>query len=497
MNYIKPADRHQTIMFYSIDDMVEKDNAVRLIDLFIEKFVNDNPKEFIKNNESNYGAPSYHPSVMLKLYFYGYLNQIKSSRRLECESYRNLELIWLLGNLHPDHWTISNFRKSQGDKIKKVWNLFKLFLKSNDYIDLKLVAIDGTKVKAYSKREMLTIEIVKKTIEYSESKLEEYLQSLELHDRNDIHQEELEIPVVSKENATEENATEENATNKQGLLEKIEKLESKLKKYKGYKEHMESKGLKRLAVSEPEVNLVKSRDGKHPGYNVQSVIDSKHHLIAEIAETTDENDLYQLVPMLTKVRETYKENPLTTVADKGYYNLNEIESVETPEVNIFVSPLKKKESDGIEFKYDAEQDIYLCSEGKQLHLHSRNQKFGNSMVDRYRCKDCKNCSKFGTCTTSEKGRDRIRYKNQDFRDDYEERMRGSECKDMMTVRKCLAEHPFGTIKYLMGKIPLILRGIENVSVEIKLYATAYNFKRLLNISTFDTISKQIAAFSCK
>jgi len=495
-------------MFYSIDDMVEKDNAVRLIDLFIDKFVHDNPKEFIKSNESNYGAPSYHPSVMLKLYFYGYLNQIKSSRRLECESYRNLELIWLLGNLQPDHWTISNFRKSQGDKIKKVWHLFKLFLKSNKYIDLELVAIDGTKVKAYTKREMLTLERVKKTIENSESKLEEYLKNLELHDRNDTDQEELELSIKSKESAIEESTTKETETKetlvddstkkKQELLEKTVKLKSKLKEYKKHKEHMESKGLKRLAVSEPEVNLVKSRDGKHPGYNVQAVIDSKNHMIAEIAETTDENDLNQLIPMLTKVNETYKEKPVKTIADKGYYNLNEIEKVVSPdEMNIFVSPMKEKESNGIEFKYDAEQDIYVCSEGKQLHLHSRNQKFGNTIVDRYRCKDCKNCRQFGTCTTSKQGRDHIRHKNQEFRDKYEESMRGTECEKMMKERKCLAEHPFGTIKYLMGKIPLILRGIEKVSVEIKLYAMAYNFKRLTNISSFDTITEQIAAFSCK
>jgi transposase len=471
MSYIKSDDRNQTLKFNCIDDMVEKENPVRIIDLFIDKFFHEQPNEFTKAKDSNFGAPSYHPSAMLKLYFYGYINQIKSSRKLERECGRNLEIIWLLGNLRPDHWTISNFRKSQGDKIKKVWNLFKLFLKSNDYIDLKLVAIDGTKVKAFTKREMLTLESINKTIKYSESKLEQYLQSLELQDTNENYQEE--------------------------LLEKLAKLESKLEKYEGYKQLMEDKGLVRLAVTEPEVNLVKSRDGKHPGYNVQAVTDFKYHMIAEIDETTEENDLHQLTPMINKVRETYIESPLSVAADTGYYNPEAIEEVVCSGIDLYVSPKKEKEPDGVDFKYDNEKDIYVCSEGKELQLYSRNVKKRNSIADVYRCKDCKNCSKFGTCTTSDNGRVHSRYKNQEFRDSYEEKMRSSEGKKMMKIRKSLVEHPFGTIKYLMGKIPLLLRGKEKVSVEIKLYAMAYNFKRLINISSYDTIVEQIAAFSCK
>ncbi len=127
MRFIQSIDRNQTIMFNSIDDMIEKENVVRIIDLFIDKFISENPKEFLPSKKSNIGAPSYHPGALLKLYFYGYSNRIKSSRQLETESYRNLELIWLLGDLHPDHWTISNFRKLQGDKITKVWKCFQKF----------------------------------------------------------------------------------------------------------------------------------------------------------------------------------------------------------------------------------------------------------------------------------------------------------------------------------------------------------------------------------
>jgi hypothetical protein len=365
-------------------------------------------------------------------------------------------------------------------------------LKSNDYIDLKLVAIDGTKVKAYTKREMLTLETIKKAIEYSESKLEEYLQSLELHDTNENLQEELEVSVISKEVISKETASE-----KKELLERIAKLESQLEEYKSYKELMEDKGLVRLAITEPEVNLVKSRDGKFPGYNVQSVTDLKNHMIAEIDETTEENDLHQLTPMINKVRETYNERPLSVAADTGYYNPDAIEEVVASNIDIYVSPKNEKDPYGIDFKYDNEKDIYVCSEGKELHLYSRNVKKRNSIADIYRCKDCKNCTKFGTCTTSENGRVHSRYKNQEFRDSYEEKMRSKEGKKMMKVRKSLVEHPFGTIKYLMGKIPLLLRGKEKVSVEINLYAMAYNFKRLINISSYETIVEQIAAFSCK
>ena len=485
MNFKTPISREQTIIFNSIDDMIDKDNAVRIIDLFIEKFISDNPNEFISSKNSNYGASSYHPSTMLKLFFYGYLNRIKSSRQLETETYRNLELIWLVGNLHPDHWTISTFRKDKGDKIKKVWKYFQVFLKSSNYIDLKCVGIDGTKVKANTRRDMLTTEKLKKMIELTEAKMGEYLENLENQDHFDNHQEEIDDAVS--------NALEESRLIQDEMLEKISKLEAKLEEYIAQLKYMESNGLKRLAISDPGVRLVRSREGKIPGYNIQTVVDSKHHMIAEIEETREENDLHQLVPMIEKVKATYNEHPKVATLDTGYFVPDSIEKVSKLDIDVYVA--QKKDKEDISFTYNSEKDIYICSEGKELHLFSRNKMKRNSLADIYRCKDCQGCPQFGKCTNSTKGRTLSRYKNQAFRDAYKEKMKNKKAKYMMRLRKSLVEHPFGTIKYLMGRTPLLLRGLEKISVEIKLYALAYNFKRLLQVSSFDTIVNQIATFS--
>lgn len=497
MRFIQSIDRNQTIMFNSIDDMIEKENVVRIIDLFIDKFISENPKEFLPSKKSNIGAPSYHPGALLKLYFYGYSNRIKSSRQLETESYRNLELIWLLGDLHPDHWTISNFRKLQGDKITKVWKCFQKFLKSNQYIDLKLVAIDGTKVKANTRKDMLTPEKLVKMIEYSESKLTEYLQNLDTQDQIESRQEEVEEAVS--------NALSESKKKEIAMKEEIAILQVKLEEYREQLKYMETQGLKRIGLSDPDAKLLLSRDGKIPGYNVQSAVDLKHHMIVEIEETTDTNDLNQLNPMIEKIEAAYDERPEAALCDTGYYNLDEIEKavkgivaegieVEEKKVDVYVSPKQAKDKGEVTFTYMNEKDMYVCSEGKELPLYQQNKKLNKSKADIYRCKECPECPKFGICTKSKKGRMIARYKNTDFRESYEEKMRSKEGKAMMKLRRCCVEHPFGTIKYLMGKIPLLLRGKEKVGVELKLYSLAYNFKRLINISDFDTIVRQIASF---
>jgi len=289
------------------------------------------------------------------------------------------------------------------------------------------------------------------------------------------------------------------------MKEEIAILQSKLEEYRKNLKYMETNELKRIGLSDPEAKLVLSRDGKIPGYNVQSAVDLKHHMIAEIEETTDENDIHQLNPMIEKIEAAYDERPEAALCDTGYYNLDEIEkavkgiladgiAVEEKKVDVYVSPKQEKDKGEITFTYMKEKDMYVCSEGKELHIYKRNIKKKKSTADIYRCKECPECTKFGICTKSENGRTITRYKNIEFRESYEEKMRSKEGKAMMKLRRCSVEHPFGTIKYLMGKIPLLLRGKEKVGVEMKLYALAYNFKRLINVSSFDTIVQQIASF---
>lgn len=483
MPFIEPEDRKQSILFNNLDDMISSNNPIRVIDKIVEKIVKDNTDEFIRVKDSRYGAPSYQAQTILKLYFYGYLNMIKSSRRLETETYRNIELMWLIGNLHPDHWTISQFRKEHGEMIKKLWNKFKEFLRNKEYIDLKIVAIDGTKVKANTSRDMITLEVTEKSMSATDKLIEEYLQQLVIND--------------TIEDAIQDNGgTAEPTAINRSLIEKIAKLEEKIEELDRTKKEMESKGLKRISKTDKEAKLIKSREGKHPGYNVQVIVDAKNHMIADFEVTTDENDLNQLKPMIQSIIEEYGEKPEEIIADKGYFNIDAIEEVRNSGIEVYVSPQGKREENAdIGFNYDKENNLYKCSEGKELRIKQKNKRKGKDLVDMYQGIDCNNCSKKENCTQSKTGRIVYRYPNQEFRDYYRQSMDSKIARAKLKLRRCLAEHPFGTIKYLMGKIPLLLRGVPKVSIEMTLYTMAYNFKRLIKVEKIDELTSQINAYN--
>jgi transposase len=471
-------------MMNTLDDLIGEENPVRLIDLLVEKIIKENLDKYIKERRSEVGPPQYHPANMMKLYLYGYLNRVSSSRRLEEQTYKNIEVIWLLGNLKPDHWTISNYRKENTEEIKLMTKQFREFLKEMRYIEGKQVGIDGSKVKANAKRDMLTMAGIDKSLEQLEAKLEEYIKRLVLND--------------TLEDCIEESEGDGSTINKQ-LIEKIAELQEKVNKLETAKTEMIAEGKVRTSLADKDSRLMRTRDGKQPAYNVQIVVDSAYKMIADSEVMQDENDMELVPQMIESLEEELGIVPQELLADGGYYNPDLIEKVEKEKgINCYI-PVRKstRVKNPIEFNYDSFKDEYICSEGKPLKLKQRNKLNHNRLADVYQGYECDGCKKREICTESNVGRIFNRYHNQEYRDEFKRKMGRKSAKLKMGKRKALIEHIFGTIKCMMGKIPLLLRGKRKVEAEINLYATVYNLKRLINIEKFDLVWDKFENYNWK
>jgi transposase len=483
MNYIQPADRHQYQLMSSLDDLVEPNHPVRIIDKIVDSIVGSNPSRFSREREQEAGRPRYHDSTKLKLYLYGYFNGISSSRKLEAETHRNIELIWLLGGLRPDHWTISNYRKEKGEDIKYVTKKFREFLRANGYIKMKIVGLDGSKIKANANRDMLTMERIEGKMEGLGKSLEEYLSKLQ---ENDIRDE-----IIDEMQGYEE------GEEKKKYLEKIIELQKQIEKLQSQKEILEKEDRTRISPSDLDARLMKSREGKIPGYNVQIVVDEENKMIVDSEVLCNGNDKELLPVMVASIKEELVELPKEIIADRGYNNPDLIERIEASEedVQIYTSQEKTlRDKEEIKFNYDPEKDEYICSAGKRLVLHQKNKRLNKSRGNIYLGIECEGCQLRSQCTSSKKGRTVRRYFNQQWRDQYKKKMLSRMGKSKTSIRKTIVEHPFGTIKCLMGKIPLLLRGLTKVSTEINLYLTAYNLKRLINIDTFESLMLKIEQY---
>ncbi len=481
MIYIQPEDRNQLKMMSSLDLSISSDNPVRIIDVLVEKIYNSQKDKLNKEKRDNIGRPKYQEITFLKLYLYGYLHGISSSRKLESETQRNIEVMWLLGNLRPDHWVISNYRKENGESIKHLTKEFRKFLRATGYIEGKTLAIDGTKIKAYTSKDMLTVKKIDKRLEKLDKKIEEYLEQLQSNDMLESLEEEQEAQDIDE------------GINKI-LLDKYIVAQEKIEKLEEAKKFLEDNDRTSASMSDKEALLMRSRDGFIPAYNVQSGVDSKYKMIADTEVTDDANDLNQLEAMVNSLEEELGKKPEEVLADKGYYNPKAIEKVELDEdVKCYVAIPKEKE-EVAEFEYDKEKDEYICSEGKQLVLKQKNKERKNGYADMYQGIECDGCKERVECTKAKNGRIIHRPTNVEWIESYKKRMEQVSSKVKVNKRKSIVEHPFGTLKYWMGKIPFLLRGKEKVSTEINLYSTAYNIKRLLNIESFDAIIAIIVGY---
>lgn len=488
MHYVEPCDRNQLSLANNMNDWIPRDHVVRLIDTLVDQIVKANPSWFANRGQQELGRKAYRPETLQKLYLYGYLNGICSSRKLERECYRNLEVLWLLGQLRPDHKTISDYRKDNRDAIRQVCLAFRNFLRQEGFIEGHTVAYDGTKMKANAAREMIKRSGIDKRMRKLETELDQYLTQLQNSDIVDDLEEEL-------------NTLSADFEVEPALLQKIADLQKQLEALQGQRDQLEAIGQPQYAPSDPDARLMKGRDGYFPGYNVQAGVDKKNKMIVLAEVTNHQGDTNELQPDVDQTVEQTGIVPEVVEADRGYYDLNGIQAIEKDhEGTLCAVPLPKNPQEikdhaaGLSFTYDQENDCYICCEGRKLPIKSRNQKRRGEMYDIYQG-SCAGCPRKGECTRSPKGRIVYRNHNKEWIDQYKERLKAPDIKKQIKERKTFAEHPFGTLKCLLGKIPLRLRGTQKVQIEIDLATTAYNLKRLLSLEPMENLLMRVQTHS--
>lgn len=478
--HIKEGQNREELMMMSYDLLVADDNPVRLIDLMCKKFVMDNPWREEWKGSKDKGCKSYPPSSMLALLVYGYFNKVNSSRLLEKETQRNIEVLWLMEGLQPDHWTICTFRRENKTLIKDLLKSFRAFLLDSKYASSKRLVFDGTKLKAYANRNMLSKEGIEKKLENIDKAIEGYLQQLENNDNDD-----------NELGKAHEEIKE--------LKEKLAKLEKSKSKTEAARELLESSGKKRISPNDKDAVLVKGRDGKFAGYNGQAGVESKGHFIMQNKVSTSTNDIKELEGCVDETEKEMGKTIEEALADKGYGNTTQILELESKGRKCYV-PLEKtsrekEEENGLVFTYDKQSDTYTCPQGKKLRLHIKNKKHHGSVLNVYKCFECEGCSIRNECTKSKTGRTYSRNINQEKIDQYREKLKSEYAKERIAERKGVVEHPFGTIKWMMGKFNFLLTGKEKVQTEFDLYATAYNIKRLLNCDEMPRLTEKIIKYN--
>ena len=474
MHYLTGLDRGQAQMFTRLEDLVSPRHYVRLIDLIAEKFFLENASSFGEKGEQNIGRKAYSPAYLLKLYIYGYLNGISSSRKLERECARNLELMWLMNQLAPDHKTIADFRKNNSEAIKQSVLAFGKWLQQSEYIKGDIISIDGSKIRANASRSF-DLDHVSKKLEQLETQLQEYIAKASHTDQIDEESEQAE-------------------QEKEKLHQHIKELQQEINELELKKALLNQEQARRISPTDPQARIMKSRQGKHFCYNVQVVVDEKHKLILCNQVYNHENDKGLLKPMVEQTEQVLNQSPKEVLADAGYHQMNQLEELENRGIECFVAINEnqeqvKEDEYGIAFQFNEEENIYQCSQGQSLipQFGMKRDKRRGTEAQAYKGINCQPCSIKKLCTKSDTARTVYRFTNQQWRDQYRNKLKSEIGASKLKLRKCLSEHPFGTIKRWMGHIPILLRGKVKVQTEINIYAIVYNFKRMLNVASFEDL----------
>lgn len=463
MRYHRGTTRYQQ-SFLSIDDQINKSNVVRIIDEICEEFC---AGVTLDKGQEETGRKAYHPADLLKILVYGYFNGISSSRKLERETHRNIEMRWLTSQLTPDHKTISDFRK---DNPSLVRGLFKHLIVKFDQQGLPLgksISVDGSKVKGYASTE-ITLETVKQKLSGIEVQVEKYLQDMDILDKM-------------------EDEVEELVLQKAKLEAELEQLALKKKEYQNLEKQLHETAQNKVCITDADARMMQGRGGKYWGYNVQTAVDNDHHVITSIEVTNHQNDKGLLAPIVKASEETTGQKPAESIADAGYYKVVQIEALEQNGITCYVginrTPSQARDQlQGLTFTYQKQEDQYTCNEHKALPYRRTKKLQDGRPVKVYQGKECNVCSIRNKCTTSEY-RHVHRHENQSWIDSFHKRMESQQGKEKLLTRSNVAEHPFGTMKYYMGQMPLLLRGKEKVQTEMNLYALGYNLKRYSKLIT--------------
>lgn len=462
--FVQGQSRTQsTLLPEQLDEYISENNPVRVIDVFVDELDLDR-LGFKGVRPALTGRPAYHPSTLLKLFLYGYLNRIQSSRRLERETGRNVELMWLTERLSPDFKTIADFRKNNSRGIKNVCRTFIDLCRQLNMFTNTLVAIDGSKFKAVNN----------KSNNYTPSKCQFHIDRVEKH---------IEDYMKQLDTADQE---EHRSVDDQTTHEKILWLKKKLAELKAMQAKVNEHPEKQVSTTDPDSRLMKTQGmTRAVCYNVQSAVDSKHHLIIA-HEVTNKTDRGQLCRMGKLAQSALQEQSITVIADKGYFSAIDIKNSQDQGMTVLVSKgnTSGSEKNGIFdrslFKYDAVKDIYLCPANQEMtYRHSGIEK--GLTIKRYflGIATCRACSLKPQCTNSSERRRMARWEHQEQIDRMDELM--TAMPNSMLIRKQTVEHPFGTIKSWMGATHFLTRGFNNVRTEMNLHVLAYNLKRMINI----------------
>lgn len=495
--FITGTSRDQLNLFEEkLDELLSPDNPARFIDAYVDKLDLKKIGFKIPGTHGGKGRPPYEPSMMLKIYIYGYLNRIRSSRKLETECNRNIELIWLTNRLFPDFKTIADFRKDNKKGIKTIFREFLNLCQKLELLSFQCVAIDGTKKRAKNHLDNIyrkeTIEKIGLRIQ---DQIEKYMEELEKNDKS----EEAEYEFLSK-NLTEKLAKLKKSQNKINLIKQVFNENPELEIY---------------FANDIDSRYMKDNNRINAGYNCQTVVDEKNKLIIAEDVTNESNDMHEINSMMNKISKIKEEleidNTTIMVADAGYFEEREIiEAVKDENFDIYVShprdsqaqKTKVKEKDGKipakgfrkdDFKYDKEKDVFKCPVGKIL------IKEGNGYLDKrtgtrkfkYGCRECNECEHRSLCTNDKSGRS---IKVTEFFceiNKFREKCNSELGKKLLAKRKEIVEHPFGTIKHSWGYRYFMQKGKDKVSSEFSFIAFIYNLKRVLNMVEFDKLMATI------
>jgi len=461
--FIKGECRTQiTLLPESLDDYVVETNPVRVVDVFVDE-LDLKQLGFEGVQPAITGRPAYHPAVLLKIYIYGYLNRIQSSRRLEKETQRNIELMWLTGRLMPDFKTIATFRQENGKAIRNVCRQFVMLCQQLGLFSEALVAIDGSKFKAVNNRDRnFTSAKLQRRMDEIESSINRYLAELDTADRQE--------PSVAQAKS-------------ERLQDKIAALKAQMKALKDIEVQLNQTPDKQISLTDPDARSMKTRGTGIVGYNAQTAVDTKHHLIVEHEVINEGVDRSQLSNMAKKARTAMGGDDLTVIADRGYFKSEEILACHEAGITAIVPKTVTSiaTADGrfgkADFIFDAEKNEYRCPAGEALIWRFSTVEKGLKLHC-YWSSACQSCALKEHCTPSPQRRVK-RWEHEDILDAMQSRL--DLAPDSMRIRRQTVEHPFGTLKAWMGATHFLMKTLAHVRTEMSLHVLAYNLKRVINI----------------
>lgn len=474
MNHRSGLDRSQTLLFPErLEDYIAAENPVRFLDAFVGS-LDLHALGFAKARCADTGRPPYNPAALLKLYLYGYLHRLRSSRRLEAECQRNVELIWLLGKLAPDFKTIADFRRDNLQPLQSVARQFTLLCRKLELFGGELLAIDGSKFRAVNARDKnFSAAKLQELLAHTDARLAEYLHALDTADESEAGPAPLNASALQAKIAALQDKRDWHAE----LLAQLDETD------------------KQISVTDPDTRRMPTAQGNQVGYNAQLAVDAKHKLIAAADVTNAVTDITQLADMALQAKEHLAVQQTEVVADAGYYNASEVSRCVAQNIQPLIpkADTSANTARGLygksQFKFEAQRDVYVCPAGGELTYRFSTFELGRELKY-YRATGCKNCALKSRCTRNQNNRSLTREANEHLMEAMAARMKREPWK--FKLRKQLAEHPFGTIKRNFGYTHFLLKGLAKVRTEWSLITLVYNLKRVLNLVSFPKLMQTVS-----